>query len=180
MRMSSRFKVSLFALFVFAPLLALGAGGKAYVASNGLLQHVFRSTSYSAPANTYVGLFSTCPYAGFLGTELTSGTSAGYTRTAAIAKGDSSWSYTAATYIGAATIANTGAIAFPQNSSGTTAWVGACCFGVFDAPSAGNLLYWGPLTGPTQGGSGTCTSPIVVGAGATASFAVGQLTITEN
>lgn len=142
------------------------AGGKASTASNGMLQHVFRTTSYTAPTNVYVGLMSTCPTAGNNGTELTIGTN-GYTRSGAIAKGDASWTYTAATFIGAATITNAAAITFP--AAATNPWT-CNCFGIYDASSAGNLLYWGAITG----------APVTVSVGATASFAIGQLSITEN
>lgn len=142
----------------------MGAGGKASTASNGLLQHVFRTTSYTAPTNTYTGLMSTCPTTGNNGTELTGN---GYTRSAAIAKGDSSWSYTAATYIGASTVANAAAVSFPTVT--TANWT-VNCFGVYDAATTGNLLYWGPVSG----------APVTVTVGATASFAIGALTITEN
>jgi hypothetical protein len=140
------------------------AGGKASTASNGILNHVFRTTSYTAPANTYIGLLSTCPTTGNNGTELSGN---GYTRSAGISKADASWNYTAATFIAASTVKNAAAISFPAASG--SAWT-VNCFGVYDASSAGNLLYWGAVTG----------APVTVSVGATASFAIDQLTITEN
>lgn len=154
---------TLFALLIAVPLVGL-AGGKAYTASNGVLNHIFRTTSYTAPSNTYIGLFSTCPTTGNTGTELSGN---GYTRSAAIAKADASWTYTAASFIGAATIVNASAVTFPTVTS--NAWT-VTCFGVFDASSTGNLLYWGAVT----------SAPVTVSVGATASFAIGQLSITEN
>lgn len=159
---SLRTVVLMASLFVAAT--AYAAGGKASTASNGLLQHTFRTTSYTAPSNVYVGLMSVCPTTGNNGTELSGN---GYTRSAAIAKGDASWTYTAATFIGASTITNAAAVSFP--AAVTSAWT-VNCFGVYDASSAGNLLYWGPVTG----------APVTVSVGATASFAIGQLSITEN
>lgn len=154
--------VALAAAFLVAtPALA---GGKAAAASNGLLQHTFRTTSYTAPTNVYVGLMSVCPTTGNNGTELSGN---GYTRSGAIAKGDASWNYTAATFIGASTITNAATISFP--AAVTLAWT-VNCFGIYDASTAGNLLYWGSVTG----------APVTVSVGATASFAVGQLTVTEN
>jgi hypothetical protein len=152
---------ALVALTFAAP--ALAAGGKGSTASNGMLNHVFRTTSYTAPTNVYVGLMSVCPTTGNNGTELSGN---GYTRSGGIAKGDASWTYTAATFIGASAIVNAASISFPAAS--TSAWT-VNCFGVYDASSGGNLLYWGPLTG----------APITVSVGATASFAIGQLSITE-
>lgn len=145
-------------------LALMGAGGAAAPISNGIFNSFFRTTAYSAPANTYTGLLSTCPTTGNFGTELSGN---GYTRSAAIAKADASWTYTAATFIGASTISNASSISFPTVT--TTNWT-VNCFGQYDATSAGNLLYWGPVTG----------SPVTVTVGATASFSAGSLTFTEN
>ena len=150
-------------VFALAASPALAAGGKASTASNGMLNHIFRTTSYTAPTNVYVGLMSACPTTGNYGTELSGN---GYTRSSGIAKGDSSWTYTASTFIAASTITNAAAISFPAASG--SAWT-VNCFGIYDASSGGNLLYWGPVTG----------APVTVSVGATASFAIGQLTGTE-
>ena len=156
-------KKTLIALLVAVPLLAFGAGGKAYTLSNGVLNTFFRTTALSAPANTYVGLFSVCPTTGNTGTELTGN---GYTRSSAQAKADATWTYTAATFIGPATIKNTNSIAFPTAT--TNPWT-ANCFGIWDASTSGNLLVWGPITG----------APVTISVGATASFAALSLTITD-
>jgi hypothetical protein len=141
------------------------AGGKAYTMSNGIFNTFFRTTAYGAPATSYVGLFSTAPTGGNLGTELTIGTN-GYARVG-IAKGDANWTYTAATFIGPSQIANTAVVTFPTVV--TASWT-VNAFGVWDASSAGNLLYWGPVTG----------APLTVGVGAVASFAALALVLTEN
>jgi hypothetical protein len=140
------------------------AGGKASTLSNGVLQHTFRTTSYTAPSNTYAGLFGTCPTTGNNGTELSG---SGYARSSGIAKGDASWNYTAATFIGASTIKNAATISYPAASGAP--WT-VNCFGLWDASTAGNLLMWGSVTG----------APVTVSVGATASFAVDQMTLTEN
>jgi hypothetical protein len=175
------------ALAIAIPLVAF-AGGKASTASNGMLNHQFRTTSYTAPSNTYVGLFSTCPTTGNNGTELSGN---GYYRSVAISKADASWNYTAATFISAATITNASTVTFPAVA--TSSWT-VNCFGVYDqggpasacvgsgnpwscctgagagATCGGNLLYWGSVTG----------APVTVGVGVVASFAATALTITEN
>ena len=61
-------------------------------------------------------------------------------------------------------MANDGAVTFP---AATASWGTVTHFGVFDASSTGNLLYWGALT----------TSK-TIGSGDTASFAVGTLTVS--
>jgi hypothetical protein len=139
------------------------AGGKAATASNGVLNHIFRTTAFTAPANVYIELMSTCPTTGNNGTELSGN---GYTRSAGIAKGDASWTYTAATFISAASIVNAAAISFPAATG--SPW-SVACFGVRDASTAGNQLYHGSVTG----------APVTVSVGATASFAPSQLNLTE-
>lgn len=161
--MKKLIQMTLVTAALFVAVTAQAAGGKAYTASNGVLNHIFRTTSYTAPSTAYVGLFSTCPTTGNTGTELTGN---GYSRKG-VTKGDAYWTYTAATHIGASTITNTNAVTFDAASS--NAWT-VNCFGVWDASSTGNLLYWGPVTG----------APVTVSVGATASFAANQLTITEN
>jgi hypothetical protein len=155
-------KKTLVALLAAVPLLAFGSG-KAATLSNGVLNTFFRTTALSAPANTYVGLLSTCPTTGSVGTEISGN---GYTRSSALSKADATWTYTAATFISASTIKNTASIAFPTAT--TNPWT-VNCFGVWDASTAGNLLYWGPVTG----------APVTISVGATASFAALSLTITE-
>ncbi len=139
------------------------AGGKAHTASNAYFNHLFMNSAYSAPANLYVGLFSTNPTAGNEGTELTGN---GYTRSAAIPAG-TGWTLTEATFIGAATIKNASEIAFGPAS--TAQWT-VTGFGVWDAANAGNLLYWGTVTG----------APVTIAVGATATWAADQLVLTEN
>lgn len=164
--------LALLAVLVIAPLFAFGAGGKHYTMSNGVLNTFFRTTAMSAPATVYVGLFSTCPTTTSLGTEVTGN---GYQRghyngssVVGITKGDAQWTYTAATSSNTtATIVNAGVVTFPAASS--SSWT-VNCFGIFDASTSGNLLYWGPVTG----------NPVTVSVGATASFAIGALTITES
>jgi hypothetical protein len=141
------------------------ASGKGYIAANGFINHLFKSSSYTAPSNTYVGLLTTCPAGSpnftSVGTEM-SGSS--YTRSGAVAA-NTGWTYTAATSSAAAQVANAGTISFPQ-ASGT--W-SVNCFGVYDNSSGGNLLYWGPLN----------NAPVSVGANSVASFGVGALILSE-
>jgi hypothetical protein len=139
------------------------AGSKAFTMSNGIFNTFFRTTAYSAPATSYVGLHSIAPTSGNTGTELSGN---GYARVG-IAKGDANWTYTAATFIGPSQIANAAVVTFPTVV--TASWT-VNSFGIWDAISAGNLLYWGPVTG----------APLTVGVGAVASFAAGALILTEN
>lgn len=128
------------------------AGFTTYL-SNKILDHVFRNTAYTPPAAVYVALYSAAPSDAGGGTELTGG---GYARVAA----------TFGSAAAAGAIANTAPVAFAQTSG---AWAQATHFGVFDALTTGNLLGWAPLT-----------TPKTVGAGDTASFAIGELDITHD
>jgi hypothetical protein len=154
------------AILLAVPLLALGAGGKANTMSNAVFNTFFRTTAYGAPANVYPGLLSVCPTAGTVGTELTIGTN-GYARASAIAKGDASWTYTAATWVGPSQISNTAAIVFPTVA--TASWT-VNCVGVYSASTGGVLLYWAPITG----------APVTISVGAHAEFAADTLVLTEN
>jgi hypothetical protein len=61
-------------------------------------------------------------------------------------------------------MSNDVAITFPTASA---SWGTVTHFGVFDASTAGNLLYWGALSVSKA-----------VGSGDTASFAIGELDVT--
>jgi hypothetical protein len=164
MKRSMKQNTMKFVVLMTLALALMGAGSKAATISNGIFNSFFRTSAYSAPANTYTGLLSTCPTTGNTGTELSGN---GYTRSAAIAKADASWTYTAATFIGASTISNAATITFPAVT--TSSWT-INCFGQYDAASAGNLLYWGPISG----------APVAVSVTGVASFAPATLVFTEN
>lgn len=115
--------------------------------------------SFSASGNVYVALYTSAPTSAGGGTEVSGGS---YAR-AAVANNSTSWP--AATGVGPATKANGVAITFP---TATASWGTVAAFGIFDAASAGNGLYWGTLT-----------TSRAVATGDTPSFAIGALTITE-
>lgn len=133
------------------------AGSKSNFLENEILDHVLGNAAYAAPATVYVALFSVAPTDAGGGTELSGN---GYARVA-VTNNATNWPAASG---GAKS--NGTAIAFPQ---ATAAWTQAVAFGIFDASSAGNLLYWGDLT-----------TPRTVALGSTASFAVGDLDITED
>jgi len=124
-----------------------------------LVGHVIGNTQYTAPATLYVALFSASPGDGDTGTELTGN---GYARVA-VTNNLTNWSNTVS-----GQRSNAVAISFPQ---ATADWLPAVSFGVYDAASAGNLLYWADFTSPA---SYTVTSGVV------ASFPVGSLVVTED
>jgi hypothetical protein len=97
---------------------------------NALLNATLRNTSYTSPATVYAALFTSDPTDAGTGTECT-GT--GYARTA----------ITFAAPSGGVTTNSAAACEFPQ---ATGDWGTITHFGIFDALTTGNLLYYGALT----------------------------------
>jgi hypothetical protein len=121
-------------------------------AEKAILDHVFGPTPLTAPAGRYVSLHSADP--GENGaSELAA--SNGYARQAATF---------AAASLGAGTTSNSGVVTFTNTGS---AWTTATHFGVWDAVSGGNFL-----------GGGDLPVDKTVGAGDTASFAIGALDVS--
>lgn len=127
--------------------------GKSDFLEDKILNHVLRNTAYTQPATVYAGLFTAAPSDTGGGTEVSTNN---YGRTA-ITFGAPSPS---------GTCKNSGAVTFPTPSG---SW-GACThFGVFDASTAGNLLYWAALA--------QTETPL---SGNTVSFAIDALVVTED
>ena len=87
-----------------------------------------RNTSYTPPTTVYVGLFTSTVTAGGSGTEVSGGS---YARTSATFSASSSGA-----------TANSADITFP---TATASWGTVTYVGLYDASSAGNLLYFTPL-----------------------------------
>lgn len=135
------------------------AGSKSNYLENKMLDSVFGATAYAAPATLYFALFTVAPTDAGGGTECSGG---GYAR-ASIAN-------TTAHFAAASggTKTNAAPIAFPwlTGTIGTpVAW------GVFDAASGGNLLYWGDLAAEYQKAYNADDQPYIE---------VGSLSITED
>lgn len=125
---------------------------KSYTQAGNTVNHFLRNTAQVPAATVYAGLFTTAPTnPGNAGVEVAGGS---YVRQAitfgAPTNGASS---------------NTLAINFPL---ATAPWGTIAAVGIFDADTAGNLLYYGNLT-----------TPKLVDTNDTASFASSALQITE-
>jgi hypothetical protein len=157
---------ALFALLAFVALLALATSGRGTATDSSILQYVLGKAAYTVPAGCYAALFSTTPTAdNGTFTELITGTSPAYTRaTIDAANAAAAWSATTTDATGVWKT-NAAAITFPTATGG---WLAATGFGIYDASTVGVLLYWG-----------TFGSASTVGSGATASFAIGALKVTE-
>jgi hypothetical protein len=102
-----------------------------------LLGSLFGANAFSVPGTLYIGLFTATPSNLGGGTEVSSG---GYARVALVNSG-ANW--TGATNTWPSISANAGTVAFP---SATGNWGVVGWFGIFDAASGGNLIWWGPLS----------------------------------
>ena len=122
-----------------------------------LIAHIFRTGSFTKPTVLAVGLFTAAPTDAGGGTEVTGGS---YAR-ATLNPLDANW---AAPSAGNGVTSNSSAITFATPSA---SWGVVTHFGIFDAASAGNLLFWGALTASQT-----------ISSGNTVSFPAGSLTIT--
>lgn len=111
---------------------------------NKLVDHLLRGTPFTAPASTFVGLLTAALNDAGGGTEVTGGS---YARVE-VASGTSAWNNTQGNTTGASTgtdgtVENAATITFPTPSAG---WGTVTHFGVYDAATGGNLLFYAPLT----------------------------------
>lgn len=106
--------------------------GKTDFLENKLLDHVLRNVSYTPPATVYVGVYTVAPTDAGGGTEVSGG---------AYARQSAAFSAAAS-----GATSNSGQISFPV---ATANWGTVVAFGLFDASTAGNLLYWNTMTNKT-------------------------------
>lgn len=106
---------------------------------NGVLNHLFRATSMSSPANVYLGLFTS-------DAGLESNTIASATEVV-----DSAYSRVNITTNGSYTAPSDGVIRNVQDldfAPATVDWGTITHTAVLDAATGGNVLAWGALTNP--------------------------------
>lgn len=121
-----------------------------------LLDHIFTDPAYTPAATLYIGLSTSAPAEG--GTGITEPSGNGYARVATTA---ADWS--AATAGDPSSKTNTAVKSFP---AATGSWGTVTHFFIADASTAGNILVFDALTASKT-----------IGAGDTASFAVGALKV---
>ena len=132
---------------------------------NKIIDWLFRAQAYSPPATMYVGLLTAAPSDTGGGTEVTGGSYARVAVTSSLANwaGTQSAGSTVASSGTSGTTSNNNAITFPAP---TANWGTVTHFGIYDAITSGNLLFWAPLT----------VSKTVNNGDAAPSFAAGALT----
>jgi hypothetical protein len=133
------------------------AGSKSDYLENKILDHVLGGGDYSRPATVYIALYTVAPSDAGGGTEVTGGS---YARKD-VTNNATNWPAASS-----GIKQNGTAITFAQ---ATADWGTVVAFAIFDAVTAGNMLYWGDLTASKS-----------VENGDTAEFAVAGITITED
>ena len=101
-----------------------------------VLAHIFRTASFAKPTVLALALFTVTPSDAGGGTEVTGNN---YARVA-LNPLDANW---AAPATGNGVTSNSSAITFPTPSA---TWGTVTGFAIFDATTAGNMLFWGTLT----------------------------------
>jgi len=131
--------------------------GKSDYLENKILNYIFNGGTFTAPSNVYIALFTVAPTdAGTGGTEVATGS---YARASqACNTGNFATTTTGV-------ITNVNDITFPQ---ATASWGSIVAWGIYDASTSGNLLYWNTMT------------PKTVAINDTVTVVAGQLTITED
>jgi len=114
------------------------AGSLTDFSENELLDHILGTGSFTSPTNVYSSLFTVAPTDAGGGTEVTGGS---YARV-----------ITAFDAAASGATANTANVNFP---SATAGWGTVVAFAIFDAITAGNMLFWGDLTVSKVVNSGT-------------------------
>lgn len=131
--------------------------GKSDYLENKLLDLVLGAQAFSAPATLYIELYTAAPTDAGGGTPVSGNN---YSR-AAVTNNSTNWP---AATSGVKTSGAAINFATPSGSWGTVSH-----FGIFDASSGGNLLYWGALI-----------SSVAISTGQSVSFASGTVTVTED
>jgi len=114
---------------------------------NKLIDQLFRGQAFAFPGTLYFGLLTAAPSDTGGGTEVAGGSYARVSKVASLANfaGTQGAGTTTASTGTGGTTSNNGAITFPAPTAnwGTVGYVG-----IYDASTAGNLLWWGALTTP--------------------------------
>jgi len=136
--------------------------GKSQYLENQALNWLKGTTFVAAPATVYVALFTTAPSddAGTSAVEVSGGSYARIGITTSTGFSSISGAPSAP-----AQISNSGVVTFVTP---TGSWGTVVAIGIYDAVSAGNLLYWNTVTSQA------------IGSGVVASFAIGALIATED
>jgi hypothetical protein len=129
---------------------------------NKIVDHIFRTSSFTKPAGLYIGLYTATPSDTGGGTEVSGGS---YARVL-VGPSDTDWMGTHGTTSGDSVgtnglTDNAQDITFPAP---TANWGVISHFGIFDAVSGGNLLIYGALSTPKTVNDGDAAPKFLAGA----------------
>jgi hypothetical protein len=112
---------------------------------NKIIDQMFRAQAYTFPTTLYVGLLTAAPTDSTAGTEVSGNAYArvGVANSLANWAGTQGAGTTVASSGATGTTSNNGVITFPTP---TGTWGTVTYFAVYDAASAGNMLFYGALT----------------------------------
>lgn len=112
---------------------------------NKMIDQIFRAQAFSFPATLYIGLLTAAPSDTGGGTEVSGGSYARQGVACSLANwaGTQSAGSTTASSGTGATTSNNNVITYPTPSAN---WGTVTHFGIYDAVSGGNLIFWGPLS----------------------------------
>lgn len=112
---------------------------------NALVDQLFRGQSAPTTSTLYVGLLTSAPNDAGGGTEVSGGSYARVAVSSSLANwaGTQSAGSTVASSGTGGQTSNNGAITFPTPTAG---WGTVTHFGIYDASTSGNLLFYGALT----------------------------------
>lgn len=160
--------VAVFTALSFAPP-AAEAGALSNFLTNKLIDYVMRGQTYTAPTSVFVALATSTGSAAACGTEVTGGSYARVTISSSLANwaGTQGATTTAVSSGTTGQTSNNATITFPAP---TANWGTVTEFCVFDAITAGNLLWRAALT----------TSKTINNGDAAPSFAISALSWTVN
>lgn len=117
------------------------AGSKSNYLENKVLDHVLGGSDYTRPATVYVALLTAVSSDGSTSTEVGTGTWTNYAR---VAVTNNSTNFPAAS---GGSKSNGAAVSFgTATMSPTSATVTVVGMAIYDASSAGNMLFWADLT----------------------------------
>jgi len=130
---------------------------------NKIIDWLLRGQTFTPPATAYVALLTAAPSDTGGGTEVSGGSYARVSVSSALANwaGTQSAGSTTASSGTGGTTSNNGSITFPAP---TANWGTVTHFAVYDASTAGNLLFWAALTTPKTINNGDAAPSFAAGA----------------
>lgn len=157
----------LLCVFALAACSLAQAGPFTDYAENKLIDYLFRGQSSGTPSTWYVALYTACPTDSTAGTEVTNANS--YARVSVGANALTNWASTQGnTSASSGTTGTTSNLAAIPFATATGSWGQINCWGLVDSGTWGGGNLW-----IYAGATGTPT----ISSGATASFAIGALTV---